>query len=388
MGTYSISNFNFGQVETDHITKVLLIDNSVTVTGAFRSIRGFIHSLENYVHFYYAVPSGCWTNVKDIPHGRLQRFSFLELRKSLSVLWYLPHLILNTIKASVFIQRHSINIVHVNDLYNMMGIGIKVLHPKIKLIYHVRLLKSGYAGIPFPIWVWFIKKFANAIICVSGAVEKDIAIINKRVHKIYDGLPMRWMANAKQPAEENAVVRFLYVGNYIPGKGQDLALRAIEIAAGKVTNIEFKFIGQHGQNHSSSKYFSELRRFVEDKMLNNIVELAGYSNNILSEMAACDAVLNFSQSESFSMVCLESLACKRGIIASKSGGPEEIIRNGLNGLLVDKNNIEEMAEAIVYLASSEDTRKMFSKNAHIDFETKFNLNVLSKKLLAVYQDIQ
>lgn len=59
-----------------------------------------------------------------------------------------------------------------------------------------------------------------------------------------------------------------------------------------------------------------------------------------------DIFVNLSRSESFGVSVLESSACGKPIIASRIGGLKELIVEGVNGVLVESENIREAAEAI------------------------------------------
>ena len=63
------------------------------------------------------------------------------------------------------------------------------------------------------------------------------------------------------------------------------------------------------------------------------------------------AALSFSQSESFSLACQEASAHGIPIIATRSGGPEEIVEDGVTGYLVDIGHIDAMAQRMDELLS-------------------------------------
>ncbi len=77
-------------------------------------------------------------------------------------------------------------------------------------------------------------------------------------------------------------------------------------------------------------------------------------------------------------VLLEAMAEGLPIIATNVGGIPEIIRDGENGLLVEKENPQALADAIKILISNQKLREEFSKKSLQDVQ-KFQLsNMISK----------
>jgi len=379
-----VAGCNIGKLEESNLKKVLLIDNSVQESGAYHSIQCFINKLNSRINFYYAVPEGCWTRGKRIAESRLGVFRFIELSKNWSVIWYLPRLIINTLKIRKWIKLQAIEIVHVNDLYNMTGVCIKLLDPGIRLIYHVRLRRSSYVGPLFSFWIWVINKLADTIIPVSEAVERDLVVQSDKVRRIYDAVDGSWQFLKKDCDLSKQQVSFLYVSNFIPGKGQNYGLEAFKIARRHVLNITLQLVGTTGDHPQNEAYLGSLKRFVRDNQLQDSVTIVDRPSAIPDYMELCDVVLMFSESESFSLICLEALACGRPVIATKCGGPQEIIRHMTNGILVENRDITAMAAAMVKLASGQDLIRKFSDNARIDFNRKFNPDVLAEELYEVY----
>ena len=95
-------------------------------------------------------------------------------------------------------------------------------------------------------------------------------------------------------------------------------------------------------------------------------------------------MLNFSESESFSMTTLEALAFGTPIIATKSGGPSEIIENGVTGILVEVNNIQAMSNSIIGLVKDVEKMAIFSKNGLSLVQSKFSLKKQSEQLSILY----
>jgi glycosyltransferase involved in cell wall biosynthesis len=66
---------------------------------------------------------------------------------------------------------------------------------------------------------------------------------------------------------------------------------------------------------------------------------------VRDEMRACSCFVLPSESESFGVVCIEALACGRPVVATRSGGPEEIVTER-DGVLVPPRDADALAEGL------------------------------------------
>jgi glycosyltransferase involved in cell wall biosynthesis len=79
---------------------------------------------------------------------------------------------------------------------------------------------------------------------------------------------------------------------------------------------------------------------------NNLTWLGKLNRDqVRDEIRACDFLVNPSHLESFSVICVEAIACGKPVVATKCGGPESII-TGNTGLLVPIKSPDQLAEAI------------------------------------------
>lgn len=66
---------------------------------------------------------------------------------------------------------------------------------------------------------------------------------------------------------------------------------------------------------------------------------------VLREMKNCDVFVLSSTFETFGVVLIEALACGKPVVATKCGGPEDIV-NSTNGYLVPKKNVRALGNAM------------------------------------------
>lgn len=361
---------------------IIFIDNSLGKTGAYQSLTEVSKHLPNDINKYLLIQ--CKTNLNDDANDKgfeVIEIPFLELSKSPKILLYLPRLLGNAIHLIRLVNKQSINVVHVNDLYNMLGVMVKLFYPKIKLVYHVRLLPDSYAGRIYPVWRFLIEKYADQIICVSEAVATNFS---KPVKVIYDAIETpKWI----EKSFEMQSIKLLFLANYTQGKGHELAIKAVSAALEKNPNLNLVMYGGSLGQQKNLNFKNHLIDMAAELNLESKIQINDFAEDITKVYQEADILLNFSNSESFSMTTLEALAYGTPAIVTDCGGPAEIIEDGVSGMLVPVGDIEAMTKAIIELANDPSLRERFSINGRKRFEEKFNIEKQAKKLEAVYNSL-
>lgn len=106
---------------------------------------------------------------------------------------------------------------------------------------------------------------------------------------------------------------------------------------------------------------------------------------VREELHGCDGFALASRHESFGIVYAEALACGRPVLATRSGGPEEIVTEG-DGILVDVGSTGRLAEAIRAMRSSIDS--FDSAAIRQRFLERFSRPVVVAAVEAVYDAVQ
>jgi len=88
--------------------------------------------------------------------------------------------------------------------------------------------------------------------------------------------------------------------------------------------------------------------------------------------------------EPFGVVLLEALACATPVIATKSGGIPEIVREDIDGRLVPPNDYKNLAAAIQYLLENEDKAARMGLEGRSRVLSNFSLKETAKKLHSIY----
>jgi glycosyltransferase involved in cell wall biosynthesis len=359
---------------------ILIIDNSFGWTGAINSILNSVKNIE--ADFTYAIPRGSQL-VHNLQKNNVRfiEISFLEIRKHWSIIFYFPALLYNALIIARFCKRNGIQIIHVNDLYNMTGILVKLFNSSVKLIHHIRLLPGSYISFFYKLWIKMVSRYADEIITVSEISQDHVSkYTDRNVTVLYDSVIA---PEIPERSRNDSQVRFIYPANYISGKGQELALQAFAEVVKENKNTFLTFVGGNLGQSKSMAYKVMLGGEIQRLGLENYTRLGEFESDIFEILSHHDVVLNFSESESFSMVCLEALLAGKVLIATDSGGPKELFENGKSGFLIERN-IEAMKNAMLLVANDASLRKKIGAEGKQYASTKFDPVAISKQLQQIY----
>jgi len=174
-------------------------------------------------------------------------------------------------------------------------------------------------------------------------------------------------------------IEFLTVATFIERKGIEELLESILLSVRKFFKCRFTIAGTGPMD----KYIEE---FIFKNNLKDKVKLIKDPSReeIVELFRRCDAFLLPSRYESFGIVYIEAMACGKPVIATDCGGPSDFV-NKENGLLVEVGNVDQISEAISFMA--ENINMYDLKVIREFFMNNFSRKVVSSKIVSVYEEI-
>lgn len=306
----------------------------------------------------------------------------VEISRSIKgLLLYLPTLFRNARALKKIVKNEKVEVLQMNDFYNLLGMVLKRNGYKGKLITYVRFLPSSRPAPLRNLWTKYAQKYSDKVITVSK-VAADQLPAHPNTTYIYD--PVR-LTETLPPKEylDKPVIDILYQGNYIRGKGQDAGLEAFIIAHERNRNIRLTFSGGDMGLEKNREFRQQLENRVAEAGLEDVVRFTPFAESVEQNIKEADIVLNFSESESFSMTCLEASFYGTALVATRCGGPEEIIVDNETGFLVPLGDHIAQAEAILKLANSLELRKKFALAA----KERVNKEFPTEKFIAEFEQV-
>jgi glycosyltransferase involved in cell wall biosynthesis len=81
--------------------------------------------------------------------------------------------------------------------------------------------------------------------------------------------------------------------------------------------------------------------------------------------ARCDVWVSASRTEGFNLPTLEAMACRTPVVSTRTGWPEEAIKSGWNGVLVDVDDVAGLTQGVEWILSRGDAEwRELSENAY------------------------
>lgn len=102
--------------------------------------------------------------------------------------------------------------------------------------------------------------------------------------------------------------------------------------------------------------------------------------------AALDLLLYPTLADNHPLVCIESLCCGTPIVGFATGGVPEIVRDGLDGLLVPTREGTALIKAATTLLQDADLRKKMGKEAAASAAQRFNLTLFAQRYEKAYEE--
>jgi len=270
------------------------------------------------------------------------------------------------------IHKEKIQVVHVNTLFNLQGALAARIAGR-PLVWHIRELMPDSRVIR--IFLACVKRWAARVIPNSYAVAESVAQCGGRVTVIhngidlgeYDKLPDAETVRKELGAEMSAPVATV-IGRLEMWKGQHVLLEAFPAILCAHPSAQLWIVG--GPAANKPEYLDALKRRVTELGLSENIRFTGIRRDIPALLAASDVlVLPSVTPEPFGRTLVEGMAARCPVVATKQGGPLEIVREGVSGMLVTPDDPAALAKAVNTLfADSQLAKRMGDKGREFAYK--------------------
>lgn len=310
-------------------------------------------------------------SLSDIGHVSLEK-----LLKYLLLLRYISHVVKEIRPELVYITPNAGGKAFFKDFIVVQM--LKSMGCKVIAHYHNKGVSAYQSK-----WIYnFLYKrfFSNLkVILLAENLYKDIAKYVKRedVYICPNGIP----SSCKEEMEarrNNVIPHLLFLSNLLISKGVIVLLDALKILKEKEYTFVCQFIGGETAEINAVQFFEE----VNKRELSDLVTYVG--RKVREEKEAffrqADIFVFPTYYETFGLVNLEAMEYKLPVISTNEGGIPDIVKDGENGLICEKQNPVSLADCIAKLLDDEELRVKMGSAGHEKFCREFTLDKFENRM--------
>ena len=363
--------------------RVLYLHHVVQLSGAENSLLLLLRHLDRgQVTPCIALPSaGPFSEALERAGVPVLRVPFGPLRDFMGVLKSVRRLL-------ALIRDHRIDLLHANGPQTNVCAGIAGRLAGVPAVWHARNLVYGR--------MWDVDRalagLATRIICNSDAIrerfrgssawDKSVTILNavdlKEFNPDVSGEAFR--RDLHLPPGEPVIGM---VGRIGLGKGHEYFIEAAIALLSAGVGGAFLVVGDTLFQEDAWRS-DALRRRVAQAGYADRIRFVGFRHDIPQVMRGLDVLVLASEAEPCGRVLFEAMASGTAVVATKTGGTPEIVRDGEEGLLVSPRDAQALAQAIGRLIKDPGFRARLGGNGVARVRAEFTIERYVARTLEVY----
>lgn len=352
---------------------IIIIDLGKVYGGAEKVVENLAISLEDEVNI-----------ILYISEKNKNKFEF-KCKSTDSQIIYVDNNIISYIKLIIeTIKKNNdkkIKVINTHGmLANLIGLIIKVIS-KIRVITTIHSdIEYDFIGIKRKMY-YLIEKLVvrsfDEVVTVSQNLNNKIILRHKvKSITIYNGIEFNKNPNIKENRNKD-IFAFLFVGRLTGVKNIELLLEGLKYLKDKKIKFFCNIIGDGDEK-------DKLIKLSEVYNINELIKFHGYSDDIDRFMNLSDVLVLTSHMEGIPITIIEAFKNGLPVLASDVGGIREMIDNGFNGILFDKEDIREFKKCMYDLATYRYDLEKMGVNARNSYRDKWSIDIMGKNYKKIF----
>lgn len=248
-----------------------------------------------------------------------------------------------------------------------------------------------------PLMEWLLRRADAIIVATEGHIEGSLylkafadkcVVIPFGVDRYIEEKADLWIQSEKESkgkSKKERAVRFLFVGRFVYYKGCRVLLKAFAGAVEKNPGIHLDLVG-------SGPMQKELEELVKEYNLQGKVEFHSNVNDeeLIEYFQRCDVFVlpSIARSEAFGLVQIEAMSFGKPVINTRlASGVPYVSLDQVTGVTVEPENVQELAEAIIYMAEHPQEREQMGMRARERMKELYRIETMLENVKKLYENL-
>jgi glycosyltransferase involved in cell wall biosynthesis len=286
---------------------------------------------------------------------------------------------------------HHLNpqIIHFNcctPWANAMGLTVALSLPQTRIVKVEQLpLRTTDALTLWRTRVLCLRVDAHVAVGETSArrMEDFYALGRRSILSIPNGVPDQFLPvqpPVQPPVQLSALahsrLKIGSIGRLDAMKGHDILLQAVA----QVDDVDVTILGEGSQR-------SALEQLAQELQISDRVHLKGWVDQPRHYLPAFDVVVLPSRSEGFPLAMIEAMLAARPVIATRVGSMPEAVMDGKTGLLIDKDDVAGLAQALIQLRDQPILRMQMGQNGRELALANWTVEAMTRQYEQLWQQL-
>jgi glycosyltransferase involved in cell wall biosynthesis len=177
-------------------------------------------------------------------------------------------------------------------------------------------------------------------------------------------------------------LRVLVLGRLAPGKGCDLAIRAVALLVAENLDVTLRFVGPTLRDYSEQLWY-----LARDLGVLEHVEFMEYVEHPHEQLAWSNVLVMNSEAEAFGRVTIEALKSGRPVVGARAGATAHLVDHGQTGLLFEPGDVEGLASMLRTCIDDAQAVATMSTNARKATADRFTMQHEVDEFVGIFNEV-
>lgn len=230
--------------------------------------------------------------------------------------------------------------------------------------------------------VRFVVRRADAFLCLNARARGELEALGvapSRCHVVPNGVEVSRFADTPRSTRAGEG-KMLCVARLVPQKGIDVLLRAVAAVRVAAGDVHLTVLGDGPERPN-------LVRLAADLGLTDLVEFRGAVTEVAPHLAGAGIFVLPSRFEGFPLALLEAMAAGLPVVATVVDGNTDIVRHGMDGLLVPPDDPGALANALLRLLREPSLAAQLGGEARRRAALCYSADVMLDRTVGIYRQV-